>query len=317
MNNKTIRPLSSLLLPIMDFNLFCNTLPLVELVSRAMAVELEKVDLLHIIGGSFLSTHLNNIDFRAGHVLSSDLIQRLREEHCEDFVSPLLAKIQEVLLKSGAGLQTRVRVEDGDPATKIRSVCEKENFSTLIMPRCRKDADNSLSEPVLESVINHYLDASIYIIGEDGFPKENNPAARIMVGIDGSSTALNAAREAAILLTRTLDNVERVSLVNVRDPTCFFGDSSISCKTASDVGYRYLKEAEEFLVKEGVDETKIETMLLFGRPGETLTAYAQTFKATICYIGRRDRSKIAEVLLGSNSREIVRQCRKTTVALVS
>ena len=310
-------PFSRLLLPVKDFDLFCKTLPLIELLSETMAEELEKLDLLHVIGGSFLSTRLNNIDFRAGQVLSSDLIQRLREQHYDDFVHPLLVEVQQVLSKHGGDVQAGVRVEDGDPAAKIRLICEKEHFSTLVMARRKGENKSVIADTVLDAVINHYLDASVYIIGEDGLPKDKNPAARIMVGIDGSATALNAAREAALLLTRAGKDVEKVSLVNVRDPSCFFGDSDLSCKDASDVGYQHLKEAEELLIKEGVDKSKIGTMLLFGRPGETLTTYAGSFGATICYIGRRDRSTIAEVLLGSNSRDFVRRCRKTTIALVS
>lgn len=316
MNDQTISALRRLLLPVKDFDLFCNTLPLVQLIAETMADELEKVDLLHVMGGSFLSTRLNNIDFRAGHILSSDLLQRLREQHYEEFVSPLLAKVQELLSKSGGGLKAKVRVEDGDPVKKICSMCEQENFSTLIMPRRKREDESVIAGTVLNGVLNRYLDASIYIVGESGFPAGKKPVARIMVGIDGSSAALRAAREAALVVTRASKDVEEVSLVNVRDPSCFFDESGMSCQEASDVGYNNLKEAEELLVKEGVDASKIATMLLFGRPGETLTAYAQSYGATLCYIGRRNRSKIAEVLLGSVSGDIIHRCRKTTLALV-
>lgn len=317
MNSKTPLALRRLLLPVKDFDLFCKTLPLVELFSKAMVKELEKLDLLHVVGGSFLSTHLNNIDFRAGQIVSSDLIQRLRQEHHDEFVGPLLSKVQQLLTKHGGGLQAGLRVEDGDPATKICSICEKEKFSTLILARRKKKERRVVAETVLDAVADQYLTASVYIVGEEGLPLDTSPAARIMVGIDGSSAALGAVREAALLLTRAGRDVEEVSLVNVRDPSCFFGENEINCKKASDAGYQHLKEAEELLVSEGVDRTKIVTMLLFGRPGETLAAYAESCKATICYIGRRDRSKISEVLLGSHSRDIVRRCRKTTVALVS
>ena len=123
MTDTSIKALSRLLLPVNDADLFCHTFPLIELVSRIMGGELEKLDLIHVIGGSFLSTRLNNIDFRAGHVLSSDLMQRLREQHYEDFVRPLLARVQELLSQNAGGLQAKVRVEDGDPVKKICSIC--------------------------------------------------------------------------------------------------------------------------------------------------------------------------------------------------
>ena len=140
---KNIPALTRLLLPVKDYELFKNILPLVELLSSTMARELEKVDLLHVVGGSFMSTHLNNIDFRAGRVLSSDLMQRLRDKHFKEFVDPLQAQLQELLQKSGVVLQAKVRIEDGDPVKKIAAICEKEGYSTLIMSR-RKGEEESL-----------------------------------------------------------------------------------------------------------------------------------------------------------------------------
>jgi nucleotide-binding universal stress UspA family protein len=317
MKDSTIPALSRLLLPVKDFDIFCKTLPLVEFVSRRMSNHLENLELLHVIGGSFLSTHLNNIDFRAGHVLSSDLMKRLRKQHYEEFVNPLLVKVQDLLLQSGEGLNAKVRVEDGDPVKKISSICEQENFSTLILARRKKEGENIVTETALNGILLQFLEASVYIIGEDGLPESKSPASRIIVGIDGSPASLRAAREAAMFLTRADGEVEEVALVNVRDPSCFLDDSGMSCKKASDVGYSYLREAEELLIAEGVDESKIATILLFGRPGQTLTEYAQTFDATMCYVGRRDRSKLAEVLLGSVCGDIIQLCRKTTLVLVS
>lgn len=317
MKDSTIPALSRLLLPVKDFDLFDQTLPLVELMSRTMAGNLEKLELLHVIGGSFLSTHLNNIDFRAGHVLSSDLMKRLREQHYEEFVNPLLASVQDLLLQSGEDLQPIVRVVDGDPVKKISSICGQEDFSTLILARRKRTREDIMAETLLNGILMQFLDASVYIIGENGFPESKNPASRIIVGIDGSSASLRAAREAAMFLTHADNKVEQVTLVNVRDPSCFLDDTSMSCKKASDDGYGYLREAEELLIKEGVDESKIVTILLFGRPAQTLTEYAQTSNATMCYVGRRDRSKLAKVLMGSVCGDIIQRCRKTTLVLVS
>jgi nucleotide-binding universal stress UspA family protein len=84
-----------------------------------------------------------------------------------------------------------------------------------------------------------------------------------------------------------------------------------------ETGNKYMREAEDLMVKGGVEKTKIVATLLFGKPGETLTEHAASFGATMCYIGRRDRSKIAEVLLGSVCGDFVQRCRGKTVVLVS
>ncbi|SDO64562.1 universal stress protein [Desulforhopalus singaporensis] len=316
MKDVTISPLSRLLIPVKNIDLFRNTLPFLEMAARIMKEDLERIDLLHVVGGSFLTEHLNNIDIRAGHVLSSEVMQRLRDRHHQELVRPLLADIQALLDSSKVTLRGKIRVEDGDPVKKLCSVCEDEHYSTLVVSRRKKD-EGSEMDTVVSGVLHHYLNASVYVIGENGFPAGRSPAARIMIGVDGSQASHRAVREAALLLSRAASEVEEVALVNVRDPSCFFDDSGTNCQEASETGFNCIRDAERVLVEAGVDAAKIVPMLLFGRPGETLTTYASSFDATICFIGRRDRSNIARVLLGSVCGDMINHCRKTTLALVS
>ncbi len=314
---KTIPALSCLLLPVKDYELFKNTLPLVELVSKAMADDLEKVDLLHVVGGSFMSTHLDNIDFRAGQVLSSELMQRLRKKHYEEFVNPLLSHIQDLLARSGVTLQANIRIEDGDPVKKISSICDTEEYSTLIVSR-RKPAEEGLfTGSILNGMVNRHFNASIYIVGEEGFAAGVSPAARIMIGVDGSPTCLRAASEAALVLGKAAAFIEEISVVNVLDPSCLYDGSGMDSQQISLAGYKYMQEVVDLLIEQGVDKSKISTTVLYGKPGETLHKHAQSFGATMCYVGRRDRSKIAEVLLGSVSADFIHRCRDKTIVLVS
>ncbi len=314
---KSIPALSRLLLPVKDYELLKQVLPLVELVSRAMAGKLEKVDLLHVVGGSFMSTHLDNIDLRAGRVLSSDLMQRLREKHFHDIVDPLLSQVQELLQKSGVGLQAKVRIEDGDPVKKITAICENEEYSTLIMSRRKGEEDSSFMGTVLNGVLNRHISASFYLVGEEGFAAGVSPAARIMIGIDGSPTCLRAVQEAAVILAMSPESIEEVSLVNVLDPSCLYDQTGPDCQQMSVAAYQYMQEAEDILVGAGVVKAKVSATVLYGKPGKILTEHAQNFDATLCYVGRRDRSKIAEVLLGSVSGDFIHRCRKKNIVLVS
>ena len=311
-----IPALTRLLLPIKDYELFKNILPLVELISSSKANAMEQVDLLHVVGGSFMSTHLSNIDFRAERVLSSELIQRLRAKHYQEFVDPLLSQVQELLHNSGVGLQAKVRIEDGDPVKKITAVCENDGYSTLIMSRRKGEKDSFFMGTVLNGLLNRHISASFYLVGENGFPAGVSPAARIMIGIDGSLTCFRAVREAAVILGTVLDVIEEVSLVHVLDPACLYDESGFDCQEMSVAGYKYMQEAEDILVQAGVATSKIVATILFGKPGKILHEHAQTFGATMCYVGRRDRTKIAEVLLGSVSGDFIHRCLDKTIVLV-
>ncbi len=313
----TISPLSSLLLPVKDSELFRSTLPLVELISNSMGDKLEKLDLLHIVGGSFLSTHLGNIDYRTGHVLSSELMKRLRTQHYTESVNPMLEKAQDLLEKSGTTLQASVRVENGDPAKKISAICSKDKYSTLIMTRQKQQEVGIFTGSVLNGVLHRHFGASIYVVGEDGFKEGESPLARVVIGIDGSPASDRAVMEAALLLKNSHAEVEKISLVYVMDQSCLLDEDSISCQEASEQGVKNMEAAKNILLSEGVDEALISADLLFGKPGEALVMHARACDATMLYIGRRDRSNISQALLGSVCGDVIHRYREKTVALIS
>lgn len=315
---QTIPPLSKLLLPVKDFDLFRNTLPLLTIFSQANnSTSLHSIDLLHVVGGSFLCSHLANIDLRADHMVSSDTITRLREDHVEKMVNPLLDRVQEVLNKSSIDITAQIRVAEGDPVKKICEICDTEEYSTLVMARRKEDDESFFSGSVVNGVLGRFLESSIYLVGENGFPDNSSVVARTLIGVDGSPASIKAVEEAGMLLGRCGDTVEKVSLINVLDQSCFFGENRLKCQEASETAYGQMDRAEKILTREGVKKECIEATVLFGHPGEMLIRHARDFDATLTYIGRRDRSKISEVLLGSVCSDIVHKLRDRALILVS
>ena len=154
-------------------------------------------------------------------------------------------------------------------------------------------------------------------MGEEGFAPGVSPASRIMIGLDGSPTCLDAVREAATLLERATEEIEEVSLIKVLDPSGFYDKNGLDSQELNVKSYKDMQEAEDILVTRSVAKSKITGSVLFGKPGKLLTEHARNFRATMCYVGRRDRSKIAEVLLGSVSGDFVHRCREKTIVLVS
>src|SRR5690606_21398118 len=116
----------------------------------------------------------------AGRVLSSELMQRLRKQHYEERVTPMLEQVQELLHKAGKAIQADVRVENGDPIKKIAAMSEQERFSTLLMCRHKRVDDGMFSGNVLSGVLNRTFTATAYVIGENGFAPGVSPAARIV-----------------------------------------------------------------------------------------------------------------------------------------
>lgn len=312
----TIPTLSRLLIPVKNIELFRITLPLVEALSSAVGGTFEKIDLLHVVGGSFLSTHLSNIDFRAGHVLSSEVMRRLREQHYEDTVNPMLEQVQELLRKSGSLLKARVLVENGDPVKKISAICESGKYSSMIFARQKGVEGGLFTGSVINGILQRHFVATIYLVGEEGFAVGDSPVKSVVIGVDGSPASDRAVREAAILLGRSGEAVTRISLAYVMDQACLVDEESMTCQEASQAGERYLQAAKEALVNLGGDASCISKNLLFGKPAEALATHARSIDATMLYIGRRDRSNISQVLLGSVCGDIMQRYRDKTVVLV-
>ena len=86
---------------------------------------------------------------------------------------------------------------------------------------------------------------------------------------------------------------------------------------ASLTGQRALEASGNLLVDLGVDRQKIKTVIHFGKPGTILAEEVQECDATLVFIGRRDRSRMAQVFPGSVCAELIQKCRDRTLVLAS
>lgn len=75
-----------------------------------------------------------------------------------------------------------------------------------------------------------------------------------------------------------------------------------------------LVEASELAVERGV---AFSTEVVAGRPADEIVAYADSIGADFIVIGSRGRGAVAGVLLGSVSRDVLRESRKPVVVVPS
>ena len=123
--------------------------------------------------------------------------------------------------------------------------------------------------------------------------------------------------EAGILLKAAGYENEKIYLVHVLDQSCYYDEDGISCMEASEFGQQALEEAGNMLIDLGIDQQKIHTVIHFGKPGTILAEEANSCDATLVFIGRRDRSRTAQVFLGSVCTDMIQNCRERTIVLSS
>ncbi|MCJ7600705.1 MAG: hypothetical protein MUO63_04280, partial [Desulfobulbaceae bacterium] len=87
MNMKS-KVLSSFLLPIDGPETFARTAWLMGMIDVGLGSRIEKVSLLHVMAGKYLSTHMANVDIRTEFVLESELFKRLKNQHIQQQIEP-------------------------------------------------------------------------------------------------------------------------------------------------------------------------------------------------------------------------------------
>ncbi len=140
--------------------------------------------------------------------------------------------------------------------------------------------------------------------------------SRIAVAVDGSDGSIRAARVASRL---SRDTGSRLTLLHVYPilPSEIMGAVSL---TAEEIE-RAKKSSAERVFKVVEDELSdlpddVERTSLLGDPAEEILGYLEEHSGTLMVMGRRGRSKIQSLLLGSVSDKVVRHAR-SPVTLVT
>jgi nucleotide-binding universal stress UspA family protein len=243
-------------------------------------------------------------------------MKQRHRRYVEDTALPLLARGAELLTgEIGRGV-VGTKVRDGDPVKVISEACREPGYSTLIMSRRNLNVHSEkLTGSVVAGILHRYTEATIYLIGDEPPPTGVSPFARCLIAVDGSAASQNSVAEAGMILARVNDQIEQVYLVHVLDQSCYYDEDGVTCLQASLTGQKALEESGNELVACGVDRGKIRTVIHFGKPGLVLAEEANDCDATLVFLGRRDRSRMAQVFLGSVCTDIIGNCRERTVVL--
>ncbi|MBI5557436.1 MAG: universal stress protein [Deltaproteobacteria bacterium] len=311
MKNKV---LSTFLLPIDNPESFARTALLMGILDAGLGSRVEKVSLLHVMAGRYLSSHMANVDVRTGHVLESDLFKRLKKQHIKQQIEPKMKESEQLLLQAGVEAPVDILIEDGDPVQRIAGIAA--GYSTIIMERRGlSPLKGVLVGSVTAGLLYRNIQASVYLVGKTGGSKEC-PAGRCLIPVDGSAHARAAVLEAAVLLSNCQAVVKEVTLVYVQDAARY--DEEIEQgRIPATAGNAFLAEGKRLLVEGGVPENIIAEVSRFGNPADVLVAEINKRPSCMVFMGRRGRNAVSEIFMGSVSRKIVHRCPEHLVALIT
>ena len=314
MSNKNM--LTSFLLPVDDLELFKGTAALVGSMARLLDGRVEKITLLHVMEGSYLAQHMENIDHRVEHIISSDLIRKLRSEYVKKNVEPELERARDLLKQEGVDAPVNIKVRDGSPADVIADMANSENFSTIVMQRRSLSAiESMLVGSVTEKLLHKDISASVYLTGTSAESRECD-SADILVALDASEHSRAALDEAAVLLGKC-SMINQVVLCSVTDAVSF-ANAVENGKEPEKETMALLDSAAKMLETSGVPSEKIEKVARYGKkPAAALEEEIRNRNINMVFMGRRGRDQIQELFMGSVSSKIVSCCPEQTIALVT
>ena len=311
-------PLSRIILPVEDIDAFRRAARVTGGLLRAMDQSPQQVDLLHVVTGTFLGELMRGLDLASGETPAAAEMNELRSRHLATAVAPLLETCGELLRLEMGQEPPRSIIKDGNPAKIINSVWEDHHYSSLVISRRNLgEQSDKLIGSIAAGVLHRSIQGTIYLVGDRAPIDTATLLSRCLIAVDDSPASMNSVAEAGGILARANDRVEQIFLVHVLDQSCYYDEDGESCMDASLTGQKALEASGNLLVNLGVDRQKIKTVIHFGRPGTILAEEVRDCDATLVFLGRRDRSRMAQAFLGSVCTEIIQNCRDRTLVLAS
>ncbi len=275
------------------------------------------ITLLHVLAGGYLARHMSNIDVRAGHLIKSDMFFKLKEHHIAKEVVPIMDEAEKIL--EGFDIKATVNrdVVEGVPVDAISEVAEKGNYSTIVMGRRGlSPVQEVLVGSVTSGLLHKAIHPTVYVVGHKVLePEQKCPIPRILIPVDGSPGSLGALKEMAAFSSKANGCVEKVILLRVVD-IAKYEKALKEGKALEDEAVEILKDCKNRLLNSGIREDKIEMIARYGRPAETILDVAAENDVNIIIIGRKGRSAVKEIVMGSVSSQVLHKAVEPTVAIV-
>jgi len=278
---------------------------------------LSGITVLRVLTGGYLSRHMANIDFRAADIVRDSVIfKRVRDEHVEKNIMPLLDETEKALRDAGVIAPIEKLVTDGDAANEIIRVANEGNFSTIVMARRGHAEIRGFLGSVTNKVMHAATRQTIYIVGHQVYKDQACPIPRILVPVDGSPYSMKGVEHAACLAGNLGDSVGGMTILRVINMALYMERLKKGIDPEGEA-QSILDEAKGAFLRTGVSESLITTKAKMGNPPEEIMKEAEAGDYCLIVMGRKGRGALKDMLLGGVSSTVLQRCAKPSIVLVS
>ncbi len=312
-NDKTLR---RFLIPLDTGASYDRPIAFMKCLIATLGRRIEKVTLLHIMAGRYLSQHMTNVDIRVSSIISTDKFRRLRSDYLDRQIRPVLEAAKKELESSGIQAPVEIVIDDGEPVEQIVKKANEDDYSTLILQRSNASrVEEMFVGSVTSGVLHREVKGTIYL--PDTMAQTGScPPKSCLIALGASPCDQVVLERAAVLLAACGDNLEKVVLTHVLDVVKCSDEIASGTVSGSYID-DLLGQAVDFLAAQGIAKNKIIQAVGCGNPADVLVDEINTQEVGIVFMGRRDRTVLKELFMGSISRKIIYRCSKRTVVLVS
>lgn len=310
-------PIPKILLPIDGSEHSKRAVQFSGYLAASLGKALSGLTLLRVLAGSYLARHISYIDFRAEVLKESETFKRVREEHIEKNIMPLLNDTEKILTDIGVEAAIEKLIKDGDPANEIVRVANERKFSTIIMAR------RGLSEikgfflgSVTNKVIHTASRQTVYIVGHKILKDRTCPIPRILIPVDGSSYSMKGVEHAVCLASSLKGALGGITLLRVINLALFMQRLKEGIDPEEEAK-KILDEARGLFLQAEVPESLITTKVRAGKPSDEILKEAEEEDYNLIIMGRKGRTAIKDLILGGVSSSVLQRCQNPTVAIVS
>ncbi len=309
-------PISKILLPYDGSASARQALGLAACLAQTGGPEVQGLTLLHVTGGSYLATHVQNVDLRVTRLDQAKEWQRVRQHYLDSEIPPLLEEAKQLLLREGFEGPIELRVAEGKVSEQIARLAREESFSTLIMGRRGLTPLQSLLlGSVTRKVLSLVEQMTVYVVGQETPPAEKCPPSPLLLPVDGSLPSLAAVRQAAALARAFEAHKLQLVLFHVVDIALLTLSYQQGADDLVQGGEEALAAAGAILQEAGLTGLW-EEKLVNGHPARTIAQEAEAGNYRLIMMGSKGHSALERIFLGSVTSYVVHRVTRPAVAVV-
>ncbi len=314
--NATDKTLRRFLIPLDTGESYVRPITFMKCLVATLGQRIEKVTLLHVMAGKYLSQHMTNVDVRVGSIISTDRFRKLRRDYLDSEIRPALEMAKKELESSGIQAPVEIVIDDGEPVEQIVKKANEDNYSTLILQRSNASRiEEMFVGSVTSGILHREVNGTIYLPGTM-VQTESCPPKSCLIALGASPGDQVVLEKAAVLLAACGDNLEKVVLAHVLDVVkC--GEEMVDGTVSGSYIDDLFGKAADFLTAQGIASNKIIQAVGCDNPADLLVDAINTQEVGIVFMGRRERITLKKLFMGSISRKVIYRCPKRAVVLVS